>query len=179
MTSAPPPATLAKYLRRIASQLEDHGDQALDMARLLAARGYPTGGNGNGSRSSSTSSSTERAALDSGEWDGIDDTILHLRRNLWSTALDLEAAHVKVLAHTPVCDHPKGQRKCANCPPLSVGRGECMACGHHCEGDGHNDRLRAGLCNNCTQRWRRYHTTHPYAMRSDFITDTKREQRPA
>lgn len=179
MTQAPPPETLAKYLRRIANQLEDHGEQALDMAKLLAARGWPTGGSGNGGRSATTSSSTELAALDDGQWDGIDDRILRLRRQLWSTALDLEAAHIKVLAHTPVCDHPKGQRKCANCPPLSVGRGNCMACGHFCEGDGGNDRLRAGLCHNCNGRWGRYRNAYPNATRSDFITDTKREQAQA
>ena len=173
MTQAPPPATLAKFLRQVANQLETHGDKASELAALLAARGYPTGGSGDGSRSSDSTSSTERAALvgapngdgpwHEGEWDDADTKLARYRRALWVAALDYQALHANVCAHASDDD------------PIPIGRGECQACGKFCKGDGGNDRLRSGLCNGCTQRWRRYRLTYPNAMRSDFITDTKRE----
>lgn len=186
MTNAPPPETLAKFLRQVANQLENHGERSLDLADLLATRGYPNGGY-DGGRSSNTTSSTERAALTgapedlterwhAGEWDDIDRKLRRGMRTIWVAALDLQHDLTRVLAHTPACEHPRGKRMCEACPPLSVGRGQCMACDHFCEGDGHNDRLRAGLCHNCTGRWRRYRTAYPNATRSDFITDTKRER---
>ncbi len=192
MTNAPPPATLAAFLRQVANQLESHGDRALDLADLLAARGYPTGGPGGG-RSSDTTSSTERAALvcapedpngwhgdaqrwRDGEWDDIDHKLRTAARTVWVAALDLQHDLTRILAHTPICDHLRGKRMCDACPPLSVGRGQCMACDHFCEGDGRNDRLRAGLCHPCNGRWRRYRTAYPKATRSDFITDTKRQR---
>lgn len=164
VTQAPPPATLATYLHRIATHLETKGDRALDLATLLAARGYPTGGNGNGSRTLAESSSTERAALAGAVWDGIDEQIRLDMRTLWTTALHLEANLARVLAHASDDD------------PIPIGRGECQACGRFCKGDGTNDRLRSGFCHPCTGRWRRYRVAYPTATRSDFITDTKREQ---
>lgn len=166
MTAAPRPSVLADHLERVAAHLRKRGDKTTELAELFAARGFPTNVGGAGARSSDSTSSVEREAIDAhSEWHDIDDLEAQLRRALWKAALDWQAIEAKLWSHASDDD------------PIPIGRGACQACGKFCKGDGGNDRLRSGFCNNCTQRWRRYRIAYPWATRSDFVTDTKREQR--
>lgn len=160
----PGPKVMAQYLRRVAAQLEDRGDKAVELSKLLGSRGYPTGGSG-GPRSSDTTSSTERAALSPDGWVGIDDQLAIAFRAMWHHVTLAEHTMSHVLAHSSDAD------------PIPVGRGHCDACDTFCIGDGGNNRLRGGLCHRCTEALRRYLRRYPNATRSDFITDTRRDQR--
>ncbi len=169
MTLHPSPKQLAAYLHRLADRLDSDGGRALEMAELLAARGYPANTAGNGARSSDTTSTTERAALhgapnDRGDpwrpddWEDADRRMAGNLRALHNTALTVEAGIDTVLAHGSTAD------------PLPPGTGYCT-CGGDCGGrnptfcaprqNGPSDRLKVGLAPNCYKRFLRWQETHP------------------
>lgn len=152
----PHPDVLADHLENVARHLRVGGTQALEAARLLAARGYPSSTLGTGARSSSDSTSTERAALDPGPWAGIDDELAHAIRAAWKATLELDSYVARLLAHASDDD------------PIPAGRGHCQACEAFCKGDGENDRLRSGFCHACSMAWARWRGRRPYGARSDF-----------
>lgn len=49
------------------------------------------------------------------------------------------------------------------------GRGQCLVCEIHCEGDGDHDRLRSGMCDACRKRDARLAETRPGWDRQDRI----------
>jgi len=166
VTAHPSPKQLAAYLRDLASKLDTHGGRALEMAEVLAARGYPGSTTGPGSPSSDTTSSTERAALVGapqqpgdpwrpGEWDDADRRLHTHLRALHQAALKVESGIDTILAHGSTAD------------PLPPGTGECT-CGTNCAPDrrsptfcaprqnGPSDRLRSGLAPHCYRRYTRW-----------------------
>lgn len=175
MTTAPPPQTLAKFLRQVANQLDSHGDRALTMAKLLASRGFPSGGSGNGTPGGGNgSSSTENGALtDPGKWDGIDETLTTRMRKVWSDALDLQSTLVKVMSHASDQDPtPVGTGIC-HCKPLHPGGPGCDATCRPSKKNP-NNRLRSGLCPSCWQAWLRWRAATG-GPRHEFITHRRNE----
>lgn len=171
MTTAPSPKQLAAYLRRLADKLDTNGGRALEMAGVLAARGFPASTSGNGARSSDTTSSTERAALLAapkdrggpwrpGEWEDADRRLATNLRTLHTTALTVEAGIDTVLRHASTADQ------------LPAGTGYCT-CGGDCALDrkgptfcaprqnGPSDRLKVGLAPNCYRRFLRWQESNP------------------
>ncbi len=160
--SHPHPDVLANHLETVARHLRTSGTQAIEAARTLAARGYPTTTLGNGTRSTSDNTSTERAALNPDPWAGIDDTLAATVCHAWHTTLELDSLLTRLLAHAP--DHD----------PIPAGRGHCQACETFCIGDGQNDRLRDGFCHPCRSAWDRWRRGHPLGLRPDFIRHRRR-----
>lgn len=161
MTSAPPPATLAKFLRQVANQLETHGDKAIELTALLAARGYPTGGSGNGSRSSDPTSSTETAALvGSVRWHDVDRILSTQLRALWAAAVDAQSTMANVVAHGTTEDRP----------PAGTGYCVVKVCDEFCRptAKAPDNRLRSGLGPSCWQAWLRYRAS-TRGTRAEYI----------
>jgi hypothetical protein len=162
---------LAAYLRRLADRLDTDGGRAMDMAEVLAARGYPASTGGSGARSSDTTSSTERAALQAapkdrgepwrpGDWENADRRLAAGLRALQTAALDVEAGLDTVLAHGSTADKvPAGTGYCdcgADCGP---DRKTPTFCSPRQNGD--SDRLKSGLAPNCYRRYVRWKDAQP------------------
>jgi hypothetical protein len=156
------PTVLADYLERVATMLRDRGDTAIDMAALLASRGYP-GSTGSGSRSSDTTSSTERAGTtDPGQWAHVPAELAHDMRQLWYHATRVDGTMSRVLGHATTDDQtPAGTGLCYL-------HRLCEECCRPTLKDPDN-RLRNGLGPACHQAWMRYRNAHPDATRQDFI----------
>lgn len=164
------PSVLADYLETVAARLRARGDAAIDMAGLLAARGYPTGGNG-GARSSDPTSSTERAAGLAGDdgdatpdtrWVNVPAELAHDMRQLWYHATRVDGTISRVLGHASTDDQ------------TPAGTGLCYLhrlCEESCRPTKKNpdNRLRNGLGPRCHSAWMRYRQAHPDATRQDFI----------
>lgn len=187
MSAHPYPKQLAAYLHRLADKLDRDGGRALEMASLLASRGYPGSTNGNGSRSSDTTSSTERAALIGApedpaegeqwqphEWEGLDRRVTERVRLLWAMGVAVEADMTRSLAHGTTADQlPPGTGYC------TCGGDDPAAptwCGKFCapRQNGASDRLRSGLHPACYKRFDRWRDTHPEGTVTDWKHDTRR-----
>lgn len=141
---APKPFVLARHLRAVADMLDEHGDHAVDTARILAARGYPASTLGDGgSRGSDPTSTTERAALNQDPHANTDQILAGQLRRLWKAGLDVQAVVTRILAHggdddrTPAAD-------CARCGTV------VRPTPDHPE-----RRLRSGYCPRCHRQWLR------------------------
>jgi hypothetical protein len=184
VTAHPSPKQLAAYLHRLADKLDTHGGRALDMAEVLAGRGYPTSTAGNGSRSSDTTSSTERAALVGapedrntpwrpGEWEDADRRLHTHLRALHQAALKAESGVDTVLAHGTTNDQlPPGTGECTcgtNCAPDRKGPTFCSP-----RQNGPSDRLKVGLAPNCYKRFDRWRDGNPGGTVVDWKHATRR-----
>lgn len=152
MTARPSPTQLARLLRDTADLIDRHGPRALDMAPLLAARGWPTTtlGDGTGSRTDTDTTSTETAALTNTRFDGIDTRLDAAWLTTWRAATACAALVTTVTAHAAPDTEHNGRAT------THTGAGTCGACNKWVTGSS-NDRLRAGWCNACRvsyQRWR-------------------------
>lgn len=163
----PSPMQLATHLRDLAKMLDMQGGLALDRASLLASRGYPASVGGNGPRSSDTTSSTERAALNTHPWDGIDERITNLMTTIQTNGIDLKGLLSNVLAHADDND------------PLPPGTGYCACgCEHYCSPrqNGDEDRLKNLLAPSCHRAFLRWRVTtgNPSASSADYCTAMRR-----
>lgn len=166
------PSVLADYLERVAAMLRDRGDAAIDMAHLLASRGYPSGGSSNGSRSSDPTSSTERAAGLAGDdgdatpdtrWLNVPVELTDDMRKLWYHATRVDGTMSRVLSHATTDDRvPAGTGLC-----YLVKLCEENVCRPTLKNP--DNRLRNGLGPACHQAWMRYRKTNPDAIRQDYL----------
>lgn len=142
----PDPNTIAAVFEGAAKALRSHGFRAMDLASVLAAKGYSarTLGDG-GSRGTDTTSSTERLAARPGRFDAVDHAYAALLRLGWSAGLNVKALTDELVRHADDVD------------PTPAGTGECRGCARYCKNNGGDgDRLRSGLCQTCYRAWRRY-----------------------
>lgn len=143
----PTPRVLASYLHGVADRIADHGDTTIDQAAVLAARGWPTSTLGSGGgRSADETTSTERAALDPGPYDGLDDRLALVLRRLWDDAIRADETIDHVLSHASDDD------------PVPPGTGPCKlpTCEHLCQPRRNpDDRIKAGYCPTHYRRWLR------------------------
>lgn len=157
----PTPKVLARHLRDVADALETHGRAALDMAPLLAARGWPSGGAGGGKVSGGGATirvlneegdeelvsvtSTEAAAMAYDRWRGADRELAGRLRALFTAAARAHQYVADLVVHADDVD------------PLPAGTGECQACTIFCRPTKTrpNFRLKGGLCPAHYQAWRR------------------------
>ncbi len=170
LPSHPTPRDLAASLRNAADELAKGGDDALNRASHLAARGFAAGTIGDGgARSSDTTSSVERAAGITQNVKTFNDIRLpeyadldfHLAQAL--RELNRYQSWVRVLVAN-INHHA------SDIDPIPVGQGECMACGATCRKAHEEDRLRAGFCPTCYQAWSR--AGRP-SQRSDWIKERR------
>lgn len=185
--SHPSPKQLAAYLHRLADKLDKHGGRALEMAEVLAARGYPASTAGSGSRSSDTTSSTERAATVGapekpadgepwrpGEWDDADLRLAAELHRTWVAALDVEAGLDTILDHASTADQlPPGTGYC------TCGGDDPKApswCGTFCapRQNGPSDRLKSGLAPKCWMRFVRWRDANPSGTVADWKHASRR-----
>lgn len=140
----PTPKILAAFLRDVANRLEHDGRRALDVASIVAPRGWPGAVVGDGRRSADSSSSVERAEENPGRYADADYTLARRLRLLWATAAQTDTQIADLIAHADRTDL------------APIGTGACVACGHVCRPtDNPHDRLRAGLCDPCRKAWDR------------------------
>lgn len=143
----PDPATIATALEAAAKALRSRAFKALDMASVLAAKGYSarTIGDG-GSRGTDTTSSTERLASQPDRWDAVDHAYAALLRGGWMTALRMQSVTDELVRHASDDD------------PTPIGQGECRACARFVKriADRPSYRLRSGLCPSCFGAWCTY-----------------------
>ena|GEM_PF-3621290 len=153
MIHHPAPSVLAKNLRQLADRLDDIGTHKPACCRCircraqtLAARGWPATTNGtDGGRSSDPTTSTERAALNPGPYDDIDNRLAQQLQAAWHCCLELHASIDMILAHANDDD------------PVPAGTGRCLRCDKFVRPDGkhpHN-RIQAGWCPACYRKWAR------------------------
>jgi hypothetical protein len=144
MVRQPKPQIIARNLRQVADQLDDTGTQAIRIASLLAARGWPASTTGtDGGRNSDCTSSTERAALKPGPYDDIDGRLARQLRLLWATSVQLQETFITVLSQASTDD------------ALPLGTGTCLRCDKFVRPDAkrpHN-RIQAGYCPACYRKW--------------------------
>lgn len=176
----PDPVALAADLERLAKNLRTYGTRRLDLARQLAAVGYPSSTLGSGGgRSSDSTSTTERAA-------GIDHDRPHPNR--W--------AQVDVVYATRLADLARSARAfdqvdalvaqhASDVDPIPAGSGECLACDRVVRHDPvcrPDWRLRSGLCPTDRKAWQRAGSPHPIGdwvrKRRAELTDSKGKLRP-
>jgi len=145
MIRHPAPSVLAKNLRQVADRLDDQGNRAIRQAIVLAARGWPATTNGiDGGRTADPTSSTERAALNPGPYDDIDNRLARQLQAAWHCCLELHASIDMILAHANDDD------------PIPPGTGICAVegCDHVCNPRKKpDDRLRSGYCPKHYKRW--------------------------
>lgn len=161
----PSPSDIAETLERAARALNKSGQRALELASVLAARGYgaSTLGDG-GSRGTDPTSSTERAAGTDGpidrRWIEADHYYADLLRTAWRTAINLEARTHELLRHADDQD------------PTPAGTGECLTCTRVCRPTRQRPdfRLRSGLCPSCRNAWANYQRTDGQLARPDWIS---------
>jgi hypothetical protein len=140
-------------LRQFTDRLADEGDRAIRSAAILAARGWPTTTNGTDRRSADTTTSTERAALEPGPWDDVDNRLARQLRLLFATVMQTHATFDLVATH--VCTDSDCDI-CADIVPGGTGRCAVDGCDHTCNPRKNpNDRLRAGFCPRHHKRWLR------------------------
>lgn len=143
----PDPATIASALEAAAKAIRSRAFKAIDMATVLAAKGYSarTIGDG-GSRGSDTTSSTERLAARPDRWDSADHAYAALLRGGWQTALRMQEVTDELVRHASDDD------------PTPIGQGECRACARFVKRtkDRPSYRLRSGLCPSCFNAWGTY-----------------------
>ena len=152
--TAPPPRELVVKLRALAALLDapsdvgnrTQGERALELAAVLAARGWPSSTLNNGSRSTNELTSVESAAANPNPmWDGVDDRLKELLHRLWEDGLEARSLVTSIVSHAG-----PDERKTST----QAGSGDCMACGRFCSG-ADLDRLRGGYCNGCRMAWER------------------------
>lgn len=143
----PDPAAIASALEAAAKALRSRAFKAIDMAAVLAAKGYSarTIGDG-GSRGTDTTSSTERLASQPDRWDAIDHAYAALLRGGWQTALRMQEVTDELVRHASDVD------------PTPIGQGECRACARFVKriDNRPSHRLRSGLCPSCYGAWCNY-----------------------
>lgn len=164
----PDPDDLAHQLETLARTLRAHGNRRLDLARALAATGYPSNTLGTGARSSDPTSTTEREALTDrpNRFAHIDQVYAHRLTDLARACRELSQVDALVAQHA------------ADIDPIPAGSGECQACGkvvRHNPLKRDNDRLRAGLCRSDYDRWDRHRKANPTAHQPDWIRFRRRE----
>lgn len=185
MKGHPSPKQLAGYLRRLANKLDTHGGRALEMAEVLAARGFPASTGGNGARSSDPTTSTERAALHNapkdrddpwrpGEWEDADRRLHADLSALHTAALTVESGVDTVLHHATTADNIPGGTGYCTCggdDPDSP-----FWCGTFCapRQNGSSDRLKSGLAPKCWMRFVRWRETHTDGTVADWRHATRR-----
>ena len=158
------PNVLADYLERVAAMLRDRGPAAVDMAALLASRGYPGATNGNGSPSSDATSSTERAGTNEpNKWASVDTDLAEDMRKLWYHATRVDGTMSRVLSHATTDDQlPAGTGLC-----YLVKLCEERVCRPTLKDP--DNRLRNGLGPACHQAWTRYRRANPDSDRQAFL----------
>lgn len=163
MNAGPSPARIAAELRRLAELLERHGDQAVELAGVLAARGWPAGTLGApGGRGSSELTSTEAAADAPAPWADVDADLARWRTLAWRVTVYGQDLVTRITAHAGADADHEGRAT------ASAGAGHCLACERWVTGT-HDDRLRSGFCNACRASYQRWRQTRPHGDRSAFI----------
>jgi hypothetical protein len=161
--SAPHPGKLARQLRQLAQVLDDHGERAVELAPVLAARGFPASTIGApGGRGNAELTSTEAAADRPAPFDNVDrdlDRWLELAFRVSAHGQDLIT---RITAHAALDTEHQGRAT------ASAGAGHCLACELWVPGT-NNDRLRAGFCNACRVAFQRWRQTRPTGERAAFI----------
>ena len=172
----PTPFEIAGVLEDTAKALRRDGSRAIDLARVLAARGYAASTLGDGgSRGTDATSSTERQAqravpgLDSrgkplplppdAKWYGADRTYAQSLRDIWRLSLTLTASTSEIVRHADTTD------------PTPAGTGACRACERVCRPtkERPNNRLRSGLCPTCYRAWLAYMKQGGGQLWSDWV----------
>lgn len=161
----PDPNTIASALEEAAKAIRSHMLKAVDMASVLAAKGYSarTLGDG-GSRGTDTTSSTERiASRPSNRWDAVDYAYASLLRAVWMDALSTSAQTDELLRHASDVD------------PVPAGQGECRACVRFVKRNPNrsSDRIVSGLCQTCYRSWRRYVTAGGPMQWSEWVAQRR------
>lgn len=163
MTAHPTPAQLASELRRLAKLLEDHGDRAVEMAPVLAARGFPAVTLGSpGGRGSSELTSTEAAADAPAPYADVDVQLDRWVRLAWAVTTKGQDLVARITSHAAPDSEHEGRAT------GSAGAGHCLACDRWVPGT-HNDRLRAGFCNACRASYQRWRQVRPHGDRTGFV----------
>lgn len=170
----PDPGTIADTLEAAAKALRSSGLRAIDLAALLAARGYSASTLGDGgSRGTDATSSTERHGSryiggtdDEGKpipipadskWLNADRAYASNLRDAWRLGLSIKSTTDELLRHASDVD------------PTPAGTGECKGCARYCKPNGSKgDRLRQGLCQSCYRAWRRYVDNEGEQLWSDW-----------
>lgn len=150
---APEPRRLADACTDLARRLHDTGTATVDMARILAARGWSTGHEGASTaydpdhpEANQQLTSVEAGADRPGPWVGIDDDLAVAMHQLWVTLDLVDRLMTKVGAHADRSSAGRVQRY--------TGAGFCLACARDVPGIGH-DRLKGGDCPACYTDWLR------------------------
>ncbi len=163
MKNAPSPQNLARQLRQLAAVLEDHGPDAVRMAPVLAARGFPASTLGApGGRGSTELTSTEAAADAPAPFADVDSDLNRWLVLAWKVAVHGQDLVTKITAHAGSDDDHEGRAT------SSAGAGHCLACERWVPGT-HDDRLRAGFCNACRVSFQRWRGSNPGGDRSRFV----------
>lgn len=143
---APSPKELIGVLRSLILVLDVHGDRAIEMAGLLAARGWPASTMGTGSRGNSELTSVEAAVDRPGEWADVDLDLAKALHDVWTRGLDARTLIAHVVSHAAPDDRQTNRQP---------GSGDCLVCDRYCAGTA-TDRLRGGYCDSCRKAWDRY-----------------------
>lgn len=163
MTAPPTPARLARELRSLAKLLDQHGDRAVELAPLLAARGFPSATMGApGGHGSAELTSVEAAADAPAPWRDVDDRLARWLRLAWGVTTTGQDLVTKITAHAAPDGEHEGR---ATSTP---GAGHCLACDRWVTG-GAADRLRAGFCNACRNSYQRWRRNNAHGDRAQFI----------
>lgn len=161
----PDPFTIAAAFEEAAKAIRSRGLKAIDMASVLAAKGYSatTLGDG-GARGTDGTSTTERLAMLSDRWTAADEAYAHTLRMAWLTAMHTAAQTNELLRHASDDDH------------TPAGQGECRACARFVKTDPNrkSHRLRSGLCPSCFNLWCSYQSKGGPMLWSEW-TSKRRE----
>lgn len=156
----PDPFTIAAALEEAAKALRAEGLRAIDMASVLAAKGYSatTLGDG-GSRGTDDTSSTERLALRHERWTAADEVYAEALRAGW-----VSSQRITALTH-------ELNRHALDVDPTPAGQGECRACARFVKRtkDRPSYRLRSGLCPSCFGAWGTYQAKGGLWMWSEWV----------
>lgn len=175
LASHPTPAVIADALEAAAAALRASGLEAIDMASILASRGYAavTLGDG-GSRGTDTASGPERNAYRPGDrtdagapipppaaarWWNADHHYARTLADLWKLARHARSSTDELLHHADDVD------------PTPAGTGSCRACHRECRPTARKpgNRLRSGLCPTCYRAWRRHVDGDNPSLWSDWV----------
>lgn len=165
LPSHPDPFTIAASLEAAAKVLRSDALGAINMASVLASKGYSakTLGDG-GSRGTDSTSSTERlASLPRDRWEAADYAYASLLRTVWLDSLATRAQTNELIRHASDVD------------PTPAGQGECRGCARFVKRDPNrsSDRLVSGLCQTCYRAWRRYATGGGLLLWSDWVAQRR------
>lgn len=161
----PDPFAMAEAHEEAAKAIRSRALKAIDLAAVLAARGFSAATLGDGgSRGTDNMSSGERAVIQAesfgpDRWSAADEAYAQSLRTGWLAAKRITALTNGILSHASSDD------------PTPAGQGECRACARFVRPSKErpSHRLRSGLCPSCSNAWGAYRAKGGLMLWSEWV----------